>query len=216
MVRRTENNRARNGIQAQIIAGRDGRPAFALLPLDIFVTLLAYARKGNEEALDKVARGRLYNRLQEDGLASATRLFIGEWESGKTAFLRKHFKSMLSDEQMKKTFKDVSDWLLSTTAVHPAGDAGDAGDAEDVAAYDAAKAHREESFPSEIADRLIAGENPIKIFREYRGLTQRQLARAAATTAPYVSQIETGRRVGSVKLLHRLADALDVGLDDLA
>ncbi len=210
MVQRTENNRARNGIQAQIIAGRDGRPAFALLPLDIFVTLLAYARKGNEEALDKVARGRLYNRLQEDDLASATRLFIGEWESGKTAFLRKHFKSMLSDEQMKKTFKDVSDWLLSTTAVHPAGDA------EDVAAYDAAKARREESFPSEIADRLIAGENPIKIFREYRGLTQRQLARAAATTAPYVSQIETGRRVGSVKLLHRLADALDVGLDDLA
>ena len=210
MVRRTENNRARNGIQAQIIAGRDGRPAFALLPLDIFVTLLAYARKGNEEALDKVARGRLYNRLQEDDLASATRLFVGEWESGRTAFLRKHFKSMLSDEQMKKTFKDVSDWLLSTTAVHPAGDAGD------VAAYDAAKARREESFPSEIADRLIAGENPIKIFREYRGLTQRQLAGAAATTAPYVSQIETGRRVGSVKLLHRLADALDVGLDDLA
>ncbi len=213
MVRRTENNRARNGIQAQIIAGLDGRPAFALLPLDIFVTLLAYARKGNEEALDKVARGRLYNRLQEDDLASATRLFIGEWESGRTSLLRKHFKSMLSDEQMKRTFKDVSDWLLSTTAVHPAGDAGDA---EDVAAYDAAKARREESFPSEIADRLIAGENPIKIFREYRGLTQRQLARAAATTAPYVSQIETGRRVGSVKLLHRLADALDVGLDDLA
>lgn len=213
MVRRTENNRARNGIQAQIITGRDGRPAFALLPLDIFVTLLAYARKGNEEALGKVARGRLYNRLREDDLDSATRLFIGEWESGRTSLLRKHFKSMLSDEQMKKTFEDVSDWLLSTTAVHPAGDAGDA---EDVAAYDAAKARHEESFPGEIADRLIAGENPIKIFREYRGLTQRQLARAAATTAPYVSQIETGRRVGSVKLLHRLADALHVGLDDLA
>jgi DNA-binding XRE family transcriptional regulator len=116
---------------------------------------------------------------------------------------------MLSDERMEKTFKETGEWLLSAhDFVAP--------EAEDVAAYDAAKARAEESFPASIAERLIAGENPIKVFREYRELTQEQLAEKADTTAPYVSQIETGRRTGSVRLLHRMADALGVSLDDLA
>ncbi len=85
----------------------------------------------------------------------------------------------------------------------------------DVAAFDAAKARNEESFPAEIADQLIAGENPIKVFRKYRGLTQKQLAKQAKTAAAYLSQLETGRRTGSVKLLRRLAGELGVGLDDL-
>ena len=37
----------------------------------------------------------------------------------------------------------------------------------------------------------------------------------AKTTAPYLSQIENGRRTGSVGLLRRLADALRVEIDDL-
>ena len=76
-------------------------------------------------------------------------------------------------------------------------------------------ARDEESFPLEVADRLIAGESPLKVFREYRGLTQSALAKNAGTSAAYLSQIETGRRTGSVKLLRRLADALGVVLDDL-
>lgn len=87
--------------------------------------------------------------------------------------------------------------------------------AADVAAYDAAKARAEESFPSGVADRLIAKESPIKVFREHRNLSQSGLAKAAKTSAAYLSQIETGRRTGSVKLLRRLAEALRVGLDDL-
>ena len=82
-------------------------------------------------------------------------------------------------------------------------------------AYDAAKARNEEGFSEDVATRLIAGENPIKVFREYRGWTQKELSETAGTTAPYLSQIETGRRTGSVKLLHRLAGALRVELDDL-
>ena len=93
--------------------------------------------------------------------------------------------------------------------------AADGEEGEDVAAYDAAKARHEESFSEDVTARLIAGENPIKVFREYRGWTQRELSETAGTTAPYLSQIETGRRTGSVKLLHRLADALRVELGDL-
>ena len=87
--------------------------------------------------------------------------------------------------------------------------------ADDIAAYDASVARNEESFPLEVVDRLIARESPLKVFREYRGLTQSAFAKNMGTSAAYLSQIETGRRTGSVKLLRRLADALGVELDDL-
>ena len=89
------------------------------------------------------------------------------------------------------------------------------GGSEDVAAYDAALARDEESFSAEVADRLIAGDTPLKVFRKHRGLTQRQLADKADTAAAYVSQIETGRRAGSIAMLRRLAHALDLEIDDL-
>ena len=45
-------------------------------------------------------------------------------------------------------------------------------EAKDIVAYDVAKKRNEESFPLGVVDRLIGGENPLKAFREYRGLTQ--------------------------------------------
>lgn len=60
-------------------------------------------------------------------------------------------------------------------------------------AYDAYKATRPETFPDSVAERLIDGENSIKVFREYRGLTQKRLAAEAGINAVYVSQIEAGR-----------------------
>lgn len=85
----------------------------------------------------------------------------------------------------------------------------------DIAAYDAAIRRDEESFPSEVADRLIAGDSPVKVFRKFRRMTQGELAAETGTSAAYLSQIETGRRTGSVKLLSRLASALGVEIDDL-
>ena len=81
--------------------------------------------------------------------------------------------------------------------------------------YDIAKATGDESFPIEVADRLLAGENPVKVYREYRGLTQSQLATAVALNTVYLSQIETGKRTGSAKTLAALAGALNVSVDDL-
>ena len=60
------------------------------------------------------------------------------------------------------------------------------------------------------------GDSPLKVFREYRGLTQAALAELAGISRLYLSQIETGRRGGSVKTLRALAKALDVELDDVA
>lgn len=81
--------------------------------------------------------------------------------------------------------------------------------------FDAARASGEDRFPVELVDRLLAGHSPLKVYREYRGLTQKELARKAKITLLYLSQIERGARGGSIKVLGALAKALGVDLDDL-
>ena len=76
-------------------------------------------------------------------------------------------------------------------------------------------AEKGESFPIEVVDQLLAGKNPISVYRNHRGMTQTALAAAADINAVYLSQIETGRRTGSAKTLAALAKALRVTVDDL-
>ena len=64
----------------------------------------------------------------------------------------------------------------------------------DEALYDEARAEGGEFFPAEVVDRLLAGENPIRVYRNYRRMTQKQLAEAAGINPVYLSQIETGKR----------------------
>ena len=73
----------------------------------------------------------------------------------------------------------------------------------------------EEFLPEAVADQLIDGEPPLRVWREYRGLSQAALARAANASRVQIVDIEAGRRTGSVHTLRRLADALGIGLDDL-
>ena len=92
-------------------------------------------------------------------------------------------------------------------------------DAEDVRAYDAAMrrldAGEDEIVPGHIAKRLIAGESPVRVWREHRGLSAKQLAAAAAISAPYLSQIEIGKRKGQLEVMLRIATALRLKIDDL-
>lgn len=88
-------------------------------------------------------------------------------------------------------------------------------DLEDVRAYDAAKAKAQEHVPAALVDRILAGERPIKVWREYRGLTQQQLADATRLSKPYISQIESGAREPTVATVKALATALAVDIDDL-
>ncbi|MEN8179689.1 MAG: helix-turn-helix transcriptional regulator [Pseudomonadota bacterium] len=90
----------------------------------------------------------------------------------------------------------------------------------DAVAYDKAMQEldrgEDELIPVEIAHRLLSDkEHPLKIWREYRGLTQEALADQADTTKSYISQIEAGKKPGSVAVLKRLAAALNVDIDDL-
>lgn len=90
---------------------------------------------------------------------------------------------------------------------------------EDIRDYDAAKAALEngddELIPAEVVYAILDGENPIKVWREYRGLTQQQLADNAGISKPYISQIETGKRTGTTEVLSAIAKALNVSLDEV-
>ena len=73
----------------------------------------------------------------------------------------------------------------------------------------------EEVVPAAIVGRLLAGENAIRVWREHRGLSASSLAEKAGIAQAFLSQIETGRRDGTVTTLKKIADALSVTVDDL-
>ncbi|MGB5467878.1 MAG: helix-turn-helix transcriptional regulator [Sedimenticolaceae bacterium] len=90
---------------------------------------------------------------------------------------------------------------------------------DDVAAYDRAKdalaAGDEELVPAAIVNAILDGENPVRVWRQHRGMSQVQLAEAADISQAYLAQIETRKREGTLGLYRSLADVLGVDLDDL-
>ena len=74
----------------------------------------------------------------------------------------------------------------------------------------------EELIPAEVVNAILDGKNPIKAWREYRRLTQQQLADIIGISKPYLSQIETGKRAGTTDVLALIAKALDVSLEHVA
>jgi hypothetical protein len=73
----------------------------------------------------------------------------------------------------------------------------------------------QEVVPDTVVRRLIAGENPITVWREHRGMTLRGLADAAGLDPGYLSQLENRKRAGPVATIKKLAAALKLDLDDL-
>ena len=55
----------------------------------------------------------------------------------------------------------------------------------------------------------------LKVWREYRGMSQATLADAAGLSQAYIAQIETGKREGRVDAYRAIANVLDVNIDDL-
>jgi len=76
-------------------------------------------------------------------------------------------------------------------------------------------AGEEELIPAEFIDRMIDGESPIRVWRDFRGLSGKDLAAAAGISATYLSEIETGKKEGSISAFKGIAKALRLDLDDL-
>jgi len=73
----------------------------------------------------------------------------------------------------------------------------------------------EELVPAEVAKRLFEGENPIRVWREFRGLSARELAAKSGVSASYLSELETGKKKGGIGRLGAIARTLRVDIDDL-
>ena len=87
---------------------------------------------------------------------------------------------------------------------------------DDAETMQRAQARDEESFPSSFVERLLlSGENPVRVWREYRGLSASELARRASVSNAHIAAIESGASTGSAQTLRRIADALDTTIDTL-
>jgi DNA-binding XRE family transcriptional regulator len=90
---------------------------------------------------------------------------------------------------------------------------------QDIQDYDSAKAALErgddELIPSEVVHAILDGENPIRVWREYRRMSQRETAEQAGISVPYLSQLETNRRKGSLDVLSAIAKVLQASLENI-
>jgi DNA-binding XRE family transcriptional regulator len=87
-------------------------------------------------------------------------------------------------------------------------------DDDDIALYDARKAQlvsgADTVLPAEVSMLIIKGSSRIKAIRLWRGMKQGDLAKAAALSQSYLSDVEGVRRKASLKKIAALAKSLDV------
>ncbi len=92
--------------------------------------------------------------------------------------------------------------------------------AEDIAdikaANEALVGDRADLIPAEVVHRIADGENPVRVWREHRGLKGVELARAAGISPAYLSEIETGKKDGTFRTMTAIGHCLGLPLDDLA
>jgi len=78
-----------------------------------------------------------------------------------------------------------------------------------------ATATKRDYLPAALVKRILDGEHPARVWREHRAMTLARLATAAGMQQGYLSEIETGRKPGSVRAYRALAEALGVTIEDL-
>lgn len=72
-------------------------------------------------------------------------------------------------------------------------------------------------LPDDVLDQISARQDhPIKIVRKYRQMTQADLAKSSGISRPYLTEIETGKKDGSLRAMKAIAGALGVRVGDLA
>ena len=81
-------------------------------------------------------------------------------------------------------------------------------DAEDIRAADEVKASDDELIPAEVVNALMNDENPVKVWRRYRGQSQAELAKLVGVSQAYIGQDETGVREGKITTYKAIAGVL--------
>ena len=86
-------------------------------------------------------------------------------------------------------------------------------DIEDAGLYRARAG--EPTIPHEVVEAIHKGIHPVRAWRTHRGLTLLGLAQAARMPVGYLSEIETGKKPGSIAAYRSLARALGTEIDML-
>lgn len=77
-----------------------------------------------------------------------------------------------------------------------------------VAAY--RRTRKEEAFPAELLDQMLAGETPLRVWRRHRGMTQQELANKIGISKSHLSEVESGKSEFSQSTLRKAAKAMDI------
>jgi DNA-binding XRE family transcriptional regulator len=91
-------------------------------------------------------------------------------------------------------------------------------DEADVAAAERAEKRRaegEEYLPMEMVNRLVDGENALRVWREYRQLSIGGLANVSGINKSTISLLENDKAYGRPATWRALADALHIIVDDI-
>lgn len=84
---------------------------------------------------------------------------------------------------------------------------------EDIAAFD--RHHDDETIPFAMTERMLDGESPVKVWREYRELGLQDLAGVVGLSPIVLDDIEQGKHTLSLPEARAIASALKLGLDNL-
>lgn len=75
---------------------------------------------------------------------------------------------------------------------------------------------QDSELPDDVLDQISARQShPIKIIRKFRQMTQSDLAEKSGISRPYLTEIETGKKDGSLRAMKAIASALGVNVGDL-
>jgi ribosome-binding protein aMBF1 (putative translation factor) len=91
-------------------------------------------------------------------------------------------------------------------------------DREDIAAAADAERRRKEGMeylPANMVNRILDGENALRVWREHRGMTMSELAEKSGYGYSMISKVESGTRRGTVALWNAVAAALKVLPEDI-
>jgi ribosome-binding protein aMBF1 (putative translation factor) len=88
-------------------------------------------------------------------------------------------------------------------------------DATDAIVARKAIARNEETLSEAEMDELLAARTPLAFWRKKRGVTQTNLAKAVDIAQGFLSEIESGLKMGDVTVLQRIASALEISLLEL-
>ncbi len=75
---------------------------------------------------------------------------------------------------------------------------------------------RNNGIPHTYYHRVIRGENPIKVYREWRGLSQYKLANILGVSQGNIGKMERWANIGSTRMLLKIATALNIDFKHLA